>query len=228
MYVARATRFDIAYAVSVLAQYSADPESAHWTAVKRVLRYLKGTIGQTLVYNKSEGKVHLYADASLATDADDRRSYTGVATFLGTSLVDWTAVKQKCVSISTMEAEYRVLGQATKNALWIRSLLQETGSLQEEPTTIYTDSLSALDHATSRIENSRSKYIDITCHFVREHVDNGDVCMQYIRTKYNLADIFTKPQPGPRHRMLMQKISFSGYRLLASTDNTINHEDDEN
>jgi len=230
MYIARATRYDIAHTVNVLAQYGADPEPAHWVAVKRVFRYLKGTSNQTLTYRRSDGRMHIYSDASLATDPDDRRSYTGIATFLGTNLVDWIATKQKCVSVSTMEAEYRALGQATKEALWIRSLLREIGhhGLQEEPTTIYTDSLSALAHATSRIENSRSKYIDITCHFVREHVDNGDVKMQYVVTKYNLADIFTKPQPGPRHRLLMRKICLSATPDVFMSGEAITDPDEDN
>ena len=130
-----------------------------------------------------------------------------------------------------MEAEYRALGQATKEALWVRSLLREIGhhGLQEEPTTIFTDSLSALVHATSRIENARSKYIDITCHFVREHVEGGDVKMQYITTKHNLADIFTKPQPGPRHKFLMRQICITGTRFPVEpmSARTINDQDED-
>ena len=209
MYIARATRYDIAYAVNALAQYGSRPEPGHWQAVKRIFRYLNGTLNHHLVYRKSENLLHLYADASLASDRDDRRSYSGVATFYGSCLVNWQATKQKSVSFSTMESEYRALGQATKEALWVRSLLQELGSMSphDPPIKIYTDSMSALAHANSRIENSRTKYIDIACHFIREKIEDGSVELVYISTKYNLADIFTKPQQGPRHKMLMSKLN---------------------
>ena len=211
-YVARATRFDISFAVNVLAQFSSDPEPMHWVAAKRILRYLKGTLEMNLIYRKTSVEPHIYADASLGTDRDDRRSYSGIASLFGTSLINWHASKQKSVSYSTMEAEYRAIGLATKEALWMRNLLTEIGyfSSSQSPLKIYSDSQAAIAHAVSRIENSRSKYIDIACHFVREHIERHETQLIYVGTKNNLADVFTKPQQGPRHRFLISHLNVAG------------------
>jgi len=211
-YIARATRFDIAFAVNLLAQFSSRPEPAHWVAVKRILRYLKGTTDQGLIYRSNEDLLHIYADASLASDRDDRKSYTGIAVMYGSNLVDWHATKQKAVACSTMEAEYRAIGHATKEALWARSLLTEIGAhTPSTPATkIFTDSTSAIAHAKSFIRNDKSKYIDITCHFVRERIVQGEIQLVFIPTKYNVADLFTKPHPGTRHRTLISFLQSTG------------------
>jgi len=213
-YLAHATRYDISFAVNILAQYGAKPAPIHWTAAKRVLRYLKGAIDQGLTYEESDAVLHLYSDASLGTDRDDRKSYSGVAAMLGSSLVQWHASKQKSVSFSTMEAEYRAIGLATKDALWLRSLLTEIGRYTQDlpATRIFTDSMSALAHAKSRIENYKSKYIDITCHFVRDRVETGEIDLVHVPTKYNLADLFTKAHQTSRFRMLIKLLSVSDRR----------------
>ena len=122
------TRPDISYYVNKVCQYLHAPTIAHWTAVKRILRYLKFTEGLGLqIVNSPSLLVFAYSDADWAGCADDRRSTGGFVVFLGTNLVSWSAGKQATVSRSSTEAEYKALANATAEVMWIQTLLHELG-----------------------------------------------------------------------------------------------------
>ena len=122
------TRPDIAYTVALLSQFMHAPQDIHWHAALRVLAYLKHAPGRGLLYQRhGHLRVEAYSDAGYAGDRGDRKSTSGFCTFVGGNLVTWRSQKQRVVSLSSAEAEYRAMTQASSEMLWIRSLLHELG-----------------------------------------------------------------------------------------------------
>jgi hypothetical protein len=210
MYLASATRPDIAYAASRLGRFSSNPGLSHWQAAKRVLRYLKGTKDRRLVLKKNCLPLTAYVDADWAADSDDRKSQTGYVLELGGSPVMWRSVKQTCISTSTMEAEYVALAACTKEIQWVRRLLQELGLDKHlsGPTVVHCDNQSAICCARDTVPKSSSRHIDIRYHVTREAIQNEQIMLKYVPTEEHKADILTKPLPRARHELLT-----SGLRL---------------
>lgn len=123
-----ATRRDIAQAVSAVSKFNANPDASHLTAVKRILRYLKGTMNHALKYEKSDsGALIGYSDADWAGDQDDSRSTTGNIFLLSGGAVSWLSKKQATVALSTAEAEYIPLSRAAQEGIWLKRLLGDLG-----------------------------------------------------------------------------------------------------
>jgi hypothetical protein len=202
MYAAICTRPDIAYAVTTLSQYSSNPGPEHWSACKRVFRYLSGTRSYGLVYGntRDDGVISTgYSDADYAANPDDRKSISGYAFMLGGAAYAWSSKKQTTVATSSTEAEYTALAHATRFAIWSRYLLDEMGCLQNNPTVIHEDNQAALALARDPQFHARSKHFDVQNHFVREKIENGIIEPVYCTTEDQLADIFTKPLARPKH-----------------------------
>ena len=125
LHAARATRSDIAHAVGVVSKFNATPTQAHLTAVKRIIRYLKGTINLKLQYRSTGEKLLGYSDADWANDSDDRHSTTGNVFTMSGGAISWLSQKQATVALSTAEAEYIALGSATQKAIWLHQLLTD-------------------------------------------------------------------------------------------------------
>ena len=191
MYLATCTRPDIAYAVGVLARFSSKPNQSHWTAVKCVLRYLKGTTGHGIVY-RGDSDVLGYSDADWAGDADDRKSTSGYLFLIAGGPVSWRSRKQSTVALSTAEAEYVALSIAAQECVWLRRLLSELGDPPRGPTTILEDNQSSIAMAKNPQFHGRAKHIDIKHHFVREQVSEGSIELQYCPSNEMFADILTK------------------------------------
>jgi len=168
LYAAMATRPDIAQAVSVVSKFNANPSVSHLTAVKRVLRYLKGTVNLALKYNQTESRALVgFSDADWAGDQDDRRSTTGNVFLLGGGAVSWLSKKQSTVALSTAEAEYVALSQAAQECVWLRRLLSDLG-MDATPVVILEDNQGAIAIAKNPVDHSRTKHIDIRYHYIRE------------------------------------------------------------
>jgi histone deacetylase 1/2 len=125
------TRPDISYSVNKVCQFLHAPTTVHWTAVKRILRYLQGTVSLGLRLNKSASiLVSAFSDVDWAGCPDDRRSTGGFAVFFGSNLISWSARKQATVSRSSTEAEYKSSANATAEVIWVQTLLGELGVQQ--------------------------------------------------------------------------------------------------
>ncbi|CAM8988098.1 unnamed protein product [Rhodiola kirilowii] len=128
------THPDISFAVNKVCQYLSNPTDAHWEAVKRILRYVKGTVDTGLSFRRSAlTRLSIFTDADWAGCTDDRRSISGFAIFLGPNLISWSAKKQPTVSRSSTEDEYKALANGTAEAIWIQSVLTELGVEQSQP-----------------------------------------------------------------------------------------------
>jgi histone deacetylase 1/2 len=188
------TRPDICFSVNKVCQFLHAPTSVHWTAVKRILRYLQGTITHGLRISKSDSMlVSAFSYADWAGCPDDRKSTGGFAVFVGSNLVSWTARKQPTVSRSSTEAEYKALANATAEVIWVHNLLTELGISHPKSASLWCDNLGATYLSANPIFHARTKHIEIDYHFVRERVAQKLLHIRFIPTGDQLADGFTKP-----------------------------------
>lgn len=210
MYAAIATRPDISHAVQKLSQYTSCFTQEHVTAVKRVLRYLNGTRSLGITYGLNEDTTLLgYTDADWGQDVNDRKSVSGYVFLISGGAISWSSKKQTSVALSTMEAEYVALAHATKDAIWIRSLLVDLGFPPPNPTLILCDNQAAIAYAHDNQFHARAKHISMAYHFTRDHITQGDIKVSYVSTKNNCADMFTKGLPRPTHIFLTSSIGMS-------------------
>jgi hypothetical protein len=216
LYLAIATRPDIAYYAMWLGQFNARPSRAHFLAAKHVLRYLSGTKDLALCFGSPSSRVPTTlrgylqtvgcSDADWASDTTDRKSISGYSFYFEGSLVSWSAVKQKSIALSSTEAEYYALTHAFKEALWLRVFLSLLKFPSPRPFPILCDNQAACSLSNSPALSTRSKHIDIRHHFIRDHVHNGSFSTTWIPTEDMPADIFTKALPFPvfsRHREVL-------------------------
>ncbi|GJS82181.1 hypothetical protein Tco_0748722 [Tanacetum coccineum] len=174
------SRPDLVFVVCMCARYQAKPTKKHLHAVKRIFRYLRGTINMGLWYSKDSCiALTAFADADHAGCQDTRRSTSGSMQLLGDRLVSWSSKKQKSTAISSTEAEYIALSGCCAQILWMRSQLTDYGL----------------------VFNKIPLY-----HFIKEQVENGVVEMYFVRTDYQLADIFTKALGRERLAFLIDKL----------------------
>ncbi|CAL9007551.1 unnamed protein product [Prunus brigantina] len=191
------TRPDLSYSVNTVCQYMTTPTEAHFDLVKRILRYIQGTIQYGIHFTTGPWHLQAYSDADWAGDLNTRRSTTGFVIFLGNNPISWQSKKQGSVSRSSTEAEYRALANTAADLAWIRQVLLDLKVCLPEPPTISCDNLSALALSSNPIYHSRIKHLDIDFHFVRERVQRNDLTVQYIPIEEQLADVFTKGLHSP-------------------------------
>jgi hypothetical protein len=191
------TRPDITYAVQQLCLYMHAPREPHLAALKRLLRYLRGTLGYGLLLGRSStAELVVYTDADWAGCPDTRRSTSGYAVFLGGNLVSWSSKRQPVVSRSSAEAEYRAVANGVAEAAWLRQLLAELHRPLARSTLVYCDNVSAVYLSTNPVQHQRTKHVEIDLHFVRDRVAIGDVRVLHVPTTSQFADIFTKGLPS--------------------------------
>ena len=193
-YVSIATRPDIAAAVGILSQYMADPSYDHWLGIKRLLRYIKGTLiyGLKFVARENDDDLYGFADANWAGDVDTRRSISGYVFMVANGVISWSSKKQSTVAKSTTEAEYVALSQATQEAIWLRRLLSDLGCKADGPTLINEDNQGAIEIARNPKFHNRTKHIDTTYHFIREKIVSKEIKVEYCSRHDMIADIMTK------------------------------------
>lgn len=198
MYVSICTRPDIAHAVSYLSQFNVHYGEVHWRAAKRVLRYLKETVHLKLLYKPGQSYPTGYADADYGNNIIDRRSFTGFIFFMSGAPISWEARKQRTVALSTTEAEYMALGEACKEAIYLKSLISEIFAIIH-PIVIHSDNQSSIKLAHNNTYHARTKHIDIKHHFIRDSLAHHNLTLKYIPSNDNIADILTKPLPRIKH-----------------------------
>ncbi|GKB47295.1 retrovirus-related pol polyprotein from transposon TNT 1-94 [Tanacetum coccineum] len=208
-----ASRPDLTFAVCMCARYQAKPTEKHLHAVKRIFKYLRGTVNRGLWYPKDSSiALTAYADADHAGCQDTRRSTSGCMQLLGDKLVSWSSKRQKSAAISSTEAEYIALSGCCAQVLWMRSQLTDYG-LGFNKIPMYCDNKSAIALCCNNVQHSRSKHIDIRFHFIKEQVENGVVELYFVNTEYQLADIFTKALGRERIEFLINKLGMRSFTL---------------
>ena len=208
VYLSVATRPDISWVISKLSQHLEKPTDAHIAAVKRVLRYLKGTKSLKIIFKPSDGQLIAYTDSNWANDLNDRRSISGFVVTLGSAPISWRSRKQPTVALSSCEAEYIALAEAVKEILYLRSLCLELAIEQSSSTVLFCDNQGALALTKEKSkQHQRTKHIDVKYHFIREQ---RDIDYRYIATNENLADIFTKALSKVPHQNILKGLQIEG------------------
>ncbi|UYV63271.1 hypothetical protein LAZ67_2003604 [Cordylochernes scorpioides] len=180
----------------------------------RVLRYLKGTLCLKITYEKTNETLYGCVDADWGGNLADRKSQTGLVFFLAGGPIAWESKKQQTVALSSTESEYIALCEAGKEAVYLRTLLDEMGfgELLNEPTVLKTDNQGAQQLARNPVHHARTKHIDIKWHYIRSICSDGLIEVVHIPTQENVADILTKGLP----RVLSERES-TGLTLLVTT-----------
>ncbi|GMI84033.1 hypothetical protein HRI_002072600 [Hibiscus trionum] len=170
-----------------------NPREKHLMAVHRVLRYLKGTPGKGLYFKKTNSRyVDIYTDADWAGSVNDRRSTSGYCSYVWGNLVTWRSKKQSVVARSSAEAEYRAVSHGICEGIWIQRIMGELKMPHTRPMKLYCDNQAAESIAYNPVHHDRTKHVEIDRHFIKEKVESGEVCITYLPTKQQVADLFTK------------------------------------
>ncbi|GAU43423.1 hypothetical protein TSUD_334860 [Trifolium subterraneum] len=158
------TRPDLAYSVGIVSRFMDKPKSSHLIAVKRILRYVKGTIDYGVFFpandRKNECKLMGYTDSNWCGDVEDRKSTAGYIFYFGEAPISWCSKKEPVVVLSSF--------------------------------TLKVDNVSAINLAKNPIAHGRSKHIEMRFHYLREQVNNGNLTLEYCKSGEQVADLFTK------------------------------------
>ena len=207
MWLGCQTRPDIAHAVRAVARYSAAPKIVHWGAAVGILEYVKRTASLGITFERGAlGGVSLmvFSDADYASKANDRRSVSGGVVMCGGAAVCWFSRTQRCVTLSTSEAEYVAATDAVKELLFLRQVWRFMLPEMKMPCVpLFEDNQGAIKIAQNPINNSNSKHIDVRYHFIRELVESREISIIYVPSADQHADFLTKALdvvPFERHR----------------------------
>jgi hypothetical protein len=189
------TRPDLAFSVGYVSRFMQRPTTEHQQAVKRIVRYVAGTLDHGLFYPRCPGEAHFvrYSDSDHAGNIDTSKSTSGILFFLGKCLVSWQSVKQQVVALSSCEAEYIAASTTSTQAIWLARLLGDLLGRDTIAVELRVDSKSALSLAKNPVFHERSKHIRVRYHFIRCCLEEGSIKAGYINTKDQLADLLTKP-----------------------------------
>ena len=195
-------RWDIAYSVSVLSRYLMKPNRKVINAARRVIQYLMCTRDFKIRWTSEPDQLPAEqgnvlwgaADASYASDPITRRSHGGYMLFLNGGCVSWKSGLQKMVALSSCESEFVALCSAILEVRYLRQFLNELGHRQVQPTLLWEDNKAAIIVAEGETSSAgRSKHIDVRFKHVAQSIREGVARVRYISTKWNYADLMTKP-----------------------------------
>jgi hypothetical protein len=190
-----ATRPDLTYSVCLVARFMERPTEMHIAAVKRILRYLKGSLSYGILYKKSQNEemsLYGWTDSDYAGDLDDRKSTSGYVFKIGSGAISWSSKKQPIVTLSTTEAEFVAAASCACQSIWLRNVLQHL-RIDQNSTVIFCDNSSSIKLSKNPIMHGRCKHIDVRFHFLRDLTKEGVIELVFCKSKEQLADIMTKP-----------------------------------
>ena len=196
MFIATRTRPDILFAITALAQFSSNPSADHWRLLKRILAYTYSSQELSLCLDVIPGPpiLRFYTDSSWASNIEDRKSWSGYVGFLSGVPVTWRVQKQKCIALSTMEAEFISLSTAVTEIRWLSTICHEVDWIKiQMPIVLRCDNESAIAFTKNCSESMQTKHIDLRYKYVREVFKQQDIVLSHVASKDNVADIFTKP-----------------------------------
>ncbi|GKD08317.1 hypothetical protein Tco_1188002 [Tanacetum coccineum] len=206
------SRPGIVHATCLCSRYQANPTEKHLKVVKRIFRYLRGTVNMGLWYTKDSGfELTGFSDVDYAGCKDTFKSTSGGTQFLGEKLVRWSSKKQDCTALSTAKIEYVSLSACYAQVILMRTQLTDYG-FHFNKIPIYCDLKSAIAIFCNPVQHSRTKHIAVRYHFIKEHVEKGTLELYFVKTDYQLSDLFTKALLVDRFNYLVRRL---GMRSLS-------------
>ncbi|MCH80374.1 copia-type polyprotein, partial [Trifolium medium] len=191
-----ATRPDLAFSVCLVARFMERPTEMHVAAIKRIMRYLKGTTGLGIMYKREDSEalqLKAWSDSDYAGDLDDRKSTSGYVFKLGSGAISWSSKKQPIVTLSTTEAEFVAAASCACQGIWLRNVLSHLKIVQSSSTVMYCDNSSSIKLSKNPILHGRCKHIDVRFHFLRDLTKDGVIELVHCSSQDQFADIMTKP-----------------------------------
>ncbi|RZC11556.1 Retrovirus-related Pol polyprotein from transposon RE1 [Glycine soja] len=202
------TRPNIAFVVSLVSQFMQSPHEEHLEAVHRILRYLKSTPGRGLFFKKTgQQAIEVFTDAVWAGSITDRKSTSGYCTFVWGNLVTWRSKKQDVVARTCAKVEYRAMAQVVCEILWLKRILEELQLLMTLLMKLYCDNKAAISISRNPVQHDRTKHVAIDRHFIKEKVDAGLICMPFVPSSQQVADILTKGLFRPNFEFLLHDLN---------------------
>ena len=186
------------------------PTDFHWAAVKRILRYLKETASYGFHITRGTSfALHGFTDVDWVGSIDDRKSMSGYLVFFGQTPISWKSGKQHTVARSSTEAKYKALADGTAEVIWLQYLLTDLQVPSISAPTIWCDNLGAIYLSANPIFHARTKHVEVDYHFVRDRVAKKEIQIRFIRSRDQLANVFTKP---------LSAASFTAFRFKLWVD----------
>src|SRR6185312_4739216 len=196
LWFAIATRPDILYAVNIVAQFQQAPTTRAWTAVKRIMKYLKGSMNIGVTIDPKNDEIDIYSDANHGDiSLDDRKSISGGAYYLGGSLIHWTCRKQRTPAHSSAESELIGASDVVREGVWLLRLGEIIGT--KGPLQLHMDNKAARDIAESKGLTRRVKHLEIRDAYVRILRERGVIRIIQVKSEENRADVLTKAFGSP-------------------------------
>ena len=200
------SRPNIVYTTGILSQFIQNPGYAHWEGVKRIITYLNTTKNHWLTFGgMSKTLVEGYSDADWASQKH-QHSISRYVFFLGRGAITWSSKKQYIIALLSMESEYIAQMHAAKEALWLRSFVNEMRGEKDEPLRLNCDNQGAIALAKDNKFHSQTKHIDLRFHFIREVVEDNELSITYIPTEENMANIFNKALVRPKFKGFVERL----------------------
>jgi len=198
MYLSAHTRPDLSFALSCLSQFNNDPKEMHMNALKRILRYLRGTVDYCLEYKRRNPGVRVKCESDASWDrTEDAKSFTGLLLYVDGNLIHWRSHKQSIVALSSTESELEAMLEGLKEIVWSSKLIQEIGYAEEISGELCCDNLNAVKLANGGNFKTKSKLMNRKCHYIRETVKEEGIAVKHIPSDDMTADYLTKPLGAP-------------------------------
>ncbi|XP_031270992.1 secreted RxLR effector protein 161-like [Pistacia vera] len=203
MYLMACSRPDLGFVVSLVSKFMSNPGKSQWMALKWIMKYLNGTRSIGIVFKKNQSDndyVEGFSNANYASDVDRRKSTSGFVFTLWGNTISWKFKLQHMVTLSSTESEYVALIEATKEATWLKGLVNELG-IEQQTVKINRNSQSAIHLCKNQVFHKRTKHIDVRLHFIREMIEKGEIEIEKVDGSHNPADMFTKLVLFEKHRL---------------------------
>src|SRR5258708_10146093 len=201
MYAMLGTCPDIAFSITKLSQYSANPGDDHWTAINHLLWYLSSTRDLKLTYDRNSkcDDESRYSNSDWAGDPRDHHSISGYVFTMAGAAVSWSSKKQPSVALSSTKGKYMAMTHASKEAIWIQQFLHNIHFPLSDPTTLLVDNQGAIALASNLTFHVWTKHISVCHHFICERVEDHDILLEYVPMNDQVTDILTKALPYDKH-----------------------------
>ena len=209
MYASLACRPDLTYSVGKLARKMANPSLGDWMRVKRVMRYIKGTINLGLFYDCKENILNVcYSDSDWGGDKKTSKSTSGglILPITNCSPTEWFSKLQRTITLSTAIAELNAVTETVKMGMWHRLITKEMNNKDNDTVHIKCDNASAVKLASNTVQHSKIKHVMLKIRFIQEKIANNKVSITYVRTDDNIADLMTKALPRPKFEHFVNMI----------------------